>query len=832
MPRLLRPLRTLFRTPLVTLVAIVSLALGIGANAAIFSMFDTMVLRPLPVPEPDRLVNLSSPGPKPGMQSTSQAGNIDEVFSYPMLRDLQHAKAPVFTGIAAHRDFRANLAYRGETLDGVGMLVSGNYFEVLGLQPAAGRLLGGADEGAPGANPVAVLGYEYWTDRFHANPSVVGDALVVNGQHLTIVGVAPRGFESTSLGMRPKVYVPVTMRAQMVPGWTGFENRRSYWLYLFARLRPGVSAGQAETAINVPYHAIVTDVEAPLQQGVSDRMLAEFKAKRLTLREGRRGQSIIHREAKPPLLMLLAVTGVVLLIACANIANLLLARGATRSAEMAIRLSIGASRRQLVAQLLGESCLLAALGAALGMLVAHWTLALVSSILPPEAASALALGVDGRVWLFSAGLAILTGLLFGLFPALHSTRANLVGALKNSAGQPSGARSAKWFRTTLATAQITLSMTLLVCAGLFTKSLVNVSRVDLGLRTENVIKFTVSPELNGYPEAQSHQLFGRLEDDLRALPGAIDVTASMVPLVAQSSWGNDVSVQGYQAGPDADRVAMFNKVGPGFFRTMGVRLLAGREFTASDGPASADVAIVNEAFAKKFNLRPDAVVGKRMALGDGPLAIQIVGLVQDAKYSHVKRAAPPTFYLPYRQDTSLGAMTFYLRARKAPEQLAASIRAAVKRLDPNLPVTSLETLEQQVRHNVFIDRLLTTLSAAFASLATLLAAVGLYGVLAYTVAQRTREIGLRMALGADAGRVRAMVLRQVAWMAVTGGLVGLGAAAGIGRVARSMLFEVQGQDPLVFAGAAVALAFVALGAGFVPAYRASRIDPIRALRYE
>ena len=355
-------LRTLFKTPFVTMVAVLSLALGIGANSAIFSLFDQMLLRPLPVPRPGELVNLGAPGPKPGSNNCSQAGPCEDVFSYPMFRDLERAQAS-FTGIAAHVQFAANLGYQGTTLSGDGLLVSGSYFPVLGLNPAAGRLFTPDDDTTVGAHPVAVLSHEYWRTRFQMNPAILNETLIINGQALTVVGVAPAGFDGTTLGSRPVVYVPLTMRGTMQPGFTGFENRRSYWAYLFARLTPGVSIEQATTATNGPYHAIVTDLEAPLQRGMSEPTMVRFKAKAIVMTDGRRGQSSMHREARAPLIILFAVTGTVLLIACANIANLLLARGAGRAAEMAVRLSIGASRWQLVSQLLVESCVLAALGA-------------------------------------------------------------------------------------------------------------------------------------------------------------------------------------------------------------------------------------------------------------------------------------------------------------------------------------------------------------------------------------------------------------------------------------------------------------------------------------
>jgi predicted permease len=493
-----------------------------------------------------------------------------------------------------------------------------------------------------------------------------------------------------------------------------------------------------------------------------------------------------------------------------------------------------AARAQLVSQLLVESLILALMGAAVGLLVSRWTLDLIGSLLPPQAAATIDFSLDGTVVLFAAAMAMATGLLFGLFPAIHSTRPSLVTTLREDAGQKGAARGASRFRMALATVQIALSMALLVAAGLFVRSLINVSRVDLGVNTENLIAFAVSPELNGYTPERSRALFERVETDLAALPGVTSVAASLVPLLAGNNWGSSVSVQGFAAGPDTDTHSNYNEIGAGYFKTVGIPLLAGRDFTPADGVGAGKVAIVNETFANKFGLGRDAV-GKFMSDSTGndvKLDIQIVGLVQDAKYSEVKAKTPPLFFRPYRQDERLGFNGFYVKTALPPEQLMPSIQAAISKIDPNLPVEDLKTVDQQVQENVFLDRMISTLSASFAVLATILAAVGLYGVLAYTVAQRTREIGVRMALGADGGNVRRMVLRQVGAMTLIGAVIGLAGAVALGRGAQSLLFEMGGNDPVVFVSATILLAFVALAAGFVPAQKAARIDPMIALRYE
>ena len=582
------------------------------------------------------------------------------------------------------------------------------------------------------------------------------------------------------------------------------------------------------------YHNIINNVEADLNKMLSTPTFARFLEKRIIVDPGARGQSLMTRDAQQPLTMLMCVAALVLLIACANIANLLLVRAAARSSEMAVRLSLGASRAQLISQLLIESCVLAGLGGAAGLLIARWTLATAAGLLPAQMAAVVPPGIDIRMLLTASLLSLGTGLLFGLFPALHSTRPDLAPVLKGHSGQPSGAKTAKRFRLTLATAQIALSMALLVAAGLFTRSLYNVSRVELGLRTDRLVTFSITPQMNGYTIERSHALFQRIEEELTRQPGVTAVSGSLVPTLAGVSWGTDVAVEGFKSGPDINSNSRYNAVGADYFATMGMPLVAGRDFTTADRQGAPLVAIVNESFARKFNLGTD-VVGKRMGWqrgGGSPLDTEIVAVVKDAKYSEVKGNVPALFFLPYRQDHTVGALTFYIRTSFEPESVLTSVRDVVSRLDPNLPVDNLRTMDRQVQENVSIDRFLMILSASFAALATLLAAVGLYGVLAYTVAQRTREIGLRMALGAAPGNVRRMILRQVGIMTAIGSFIGLTAGLWITSATKSQLFQMEGPDVGVFAAASVLLSGVAIAAGLVPAHRASRVDPMTALRHE
>ena len=573
--------RMLVKTPVVTGVAVVSLALGIGSNAAIFSLFSQVLLRPLPVVEPERLVNLEAPGRKSGSTTTGPAGGNDEIFSYPMFRDLQREQT-VFTDIAAHRDFRVHVTHGGRTTYGLGLQVSGSYFPLLSLAPAAGRLLGPEVDESVGGHPIAVLGYDFWQIELGGSRDVIGDTLIVNGAPLTIVGVAPAGFEGTTLGVPAVIFVPITMRGVLSPGDGGFEDRRNYWAYLFARLRPGVSTEQARAVLGPLYRSILTEVEAPLHTDLSERRLAEFVARPILIRDGRRGQSFLDDAVTPPLLLLFAVTGVVVLIACANVANLLLARLSARAAEMAVRLSIGATRRHLIVQLLTESCLLALLGGAAGLLVGHWTLQGLGTFLPAWVSRSMPSILEPAAVWFTMATSLGTGLLFGLYPALHATRAGLVEALKDDAGQPAGARRAAHFRDGLVMCQFALAMTLLVAAGMFIQSLRNVSRVDLGIRTENVVTFGLAPENGGYSPTQSQALFERFENTLAAQPGVTGVTASLIALFTGTSWSSSVMVEGFEPESDTAPSTHFNAVAPGYFETLGIPLLAGRTFRESD----------------------------------------------------------------------------------------------------------------------------------------------------------------------------------------------------------------------------------------------------------
>lgn len=823
-------LRMFRRAPGVAAVAVLTLALGIGANAAIFSLFNRLLLRPLPVSEPQQLVNLVSPGPRSGPTSCGGIGRCEAVFSYPMFRDLQHIQT-VFTGVAAHRDIGVNLAYRGQTTTSQALLVSGTYFPVLHLQPALGRLLGPYDDDVGGGSEVVVLSHAYWQSRFGGRADILDEPLVVNGQPMTIVGVAPEGFNGTTVGLRPDVFLPITMRWRLAPdARSPPENRRAYWVYLFARLKPGVSMEEAQSAVDTPYRAIINEVEVPLQEGMSDEMMARFRARGVRLEPGSRGQSTFAEDGRVPLALLLAVTALVLLIACSNVANLLLARVATRSKELATRLSIGATRGRIIAQLLTESSVLALVAATASLLVARWTMDLFRTTLP-DGALYIPAHLDTFTLIVTGALALFASVAVGLFPALRAARPDLLPALKGQAGQPSGDRGLARSRMSLATVQVTLSVVLVVLAGLFTKSLANINRVDPGLNTDGLITFAVSPGRNGYTPQRSAALFGRLEEDIAALPGVSAVTTSTTQLLSGDMRTTEVFVEGADRRPEADRGTQYDEIGPRYFRTLGVPLIAGRDFTSADSANAPRVAIVNERFARQFGLGRDAV-GKRTSRGTAALDVRIVGVVRDFNHTNLRDTAP-MYFVPHRQGTRRpGLITFYVRAPASVEAIAPALRGAVRRLDANLPVEELRTMEDAMRGATTRERLMTVMTGSFAILATLVAAIGLYGMLAYTVAQRTQEIGLRMALGATRARIRWIVLRQVLGVAAAGGTIGLASAMLFGRAAQTLLFGLQFDDPVVLTSSIVALTLVALAAGLVPADRAARLDPMSALKYE
>ena len=813
--------RSLGRTPSFAVTVIVTLALGIGANVAIFSLVEHTLFRPLPVPAPKALVNLSSPGPKSGGTSgDSRIGGVESLFSYALFRDLEKVQT-VFVALAAHVGFDANVSAGGDAARETGWLVSGGYFPALGLRPALGRLLTAGDDRSPGAAAVAVISHEYWRTRFNGDRSAIGKRLIVNGHALTIVGVAPAAFVSTTLDDRPQVFVPLTMVGAMRPGWDRFESRREHWLYLFGRLKPGVTRAAAERAINGPFAGILRDIELPAHLSrLSGADRAAFVHRQLLLEPGAQGQRGERDELSRMWTLLLAVTAIVLTLACANVANLLLARGAARAAEMKLRQSLGASRAQVVRYLLVESSLLSVAGGAAGLLCAAWALSVLTPLVPGQATFRFAFSLP--VLGMAAMLAAVTAAVIGLYPALDVTRA--VHAGRGATAGPSAIR----FRVTLTTAQIALSLALLAVAGSFAKSLGNISRTELGVRVSNLLTFRVSPELSGYEPGRIRELTERLRTELAALPGVQSTTASSIPLFTGYGWSRVLTGGG---GVTAD--ANLTEITPGYFETLGIPLLAGREFLPTDAAGAPKVAIINEALMRQMGLGA-GVVGRRLGLGVGavPLDIEIVGVARDAKYSNVKEAAPPQFYLPIPQVARPGSLNFYVSASGPVQPLAGRIGPLLQQIDPTIPVENLRTLEEQVYAAADEDRTLAMLAGLFATVAVGVAAVGLFGMLWYSAARRRREFGVRAALGATPGSLRRLILAGVGRMVIAGGFAGAALALVLERLARSMLYGVNGPDYGTLGTAAAIIALVAFAAATGPALRAGRTDPAITLRDE
>lgn len=808
-------------------VVMLTLALGIGVNVALFSLVQQILLRPLPVAEPRRLVNLLDPGPKPeGFKFSAMAGVDDSIFSYPMFRDLERAQRP-FVGIAAHRIFDASLSTGERAQRGAGIFVSGSYFPLLGLRPALGRLLGPEDDRVDGRAESVVLSHAYWESGFGGDPAVLGRKLVVNGTPLAIVGVAPRGFHGTTLGTRASVFVPITFRGVGTRvSLPNHDSRSFYWVYLFARLRPGVGREQAAAAINPVYRGILSDVEAPLLKSTSAQELEAFRSKSLVLEPGARGQSTLLAPLRGRLEMLFAVSGVVLLLCCANVAGLMLVRASARSGEMAVRASVGATRRRLASLLLTESLLLALPAGLLSLPVALLTLRGIASGVPGIPSAAFDVRLDPAPAVLAIGAAVLSALAAGLFPVRDLARTEPARTLQaHGARQTSGQRVAR-FRAALAMTQIALSMALLAMTALFAQSLANIAQVNLGFDADSIVTFSISPETSGYKPEASARLFARLERQLAAIPGVDSAASAAVPLLADVALTTGASADGAEGRVPTD----LNYIDPDFLRTLGIEVLAGRGFSSADVAGTAPVAIVTERLAEDLRLGRNAV-GHHLTLGFGAGA-EIVGVAADAKYVSVTKETEPQLFLPRRASTPLGSAAFYIRSARAPADLIRAVRRTVARVDPIVPITDLRTMRQQVGASVATQRFVAGASVAFAALATALAGLGLYGVLAYSVAQRAREIGLRFALGAPASRIRAMVVRQVAAMAAIGIAAGAVAAWLLGRLARDLLFGTRAGDPVPLVAAAAVLAAVTLAAAYVPARRASRVDPMRVLRYD
>jgi putative ABC transport system permease protein len=825
--------RMLAKSPGFTAIAVLTLALGIGANTAIFSLTDQVLLRRLPVVHPEQLVELRSPGPNPG--SSWSDGIEGSSFSYPMYKDLREQTMSAFSGLLATYPVALDISGHGASERASGELVSGNYFQALGVTPALGRMFAPEDEASGGGNPVAVLSYGYWTQRFGRDPEILNKPLIVNGTNLTVVGVAREGYAGIQIGAVPDLFIPITMKDVIASnqGTSGtVDDRKNHWVQILGRLNPGFKPARAEAAIAPTYHALL-ESELPIVKP-SATTKPKFLARKLLLDSAAQGRPILQRDAAGPLTILMAMVGMVLLIACANLASLLTARGESRQREIAVRLALGAGRWRLMRQLLTESLLLSVAGGALGLLLASWALnLLVGSLAQGIQVLGIEAQLDGRVLLFAATISILTAVLFGLVPAMRATRVDLQSTLKEQGTSTTGATGSVRLRKVLIVAQVALTAILLTGAALFTQSLMRLANTNLGMKTDHVLQFTLGPDLDGYKPAQTVSLFDQLRQQISALPGVRSVGAAMIPIFQGNDSSSNFTFEGYQAKPEEDTNCMTNWVSPYYFSAMGIPLLQGREFTEADGTASPKVAIINEKLAKKYFAGRNPV-GLLVANGAGKVKpdIEIVGVVADSKHDDPRDKISPFIYFPYSQFDHLGFGTFYVRTQQDPTAISAEVRQAVASRDARLPVMQMKALTEQVEESVFADRMVTFLSLCLGLLAALLAAIGLYGVMAYVVARRTHEIGIRIAIGAQRKDVLSLILGQGAKLAAIGIAIGIAAGLGLAQFLASQLYGVSAYSPLAFVGVAILLAIVALGACYFPARRAMRVDPIVALRYE
>jgi len=828
-------LRTLRKNPGFAAVAVLTLALGIGANTAIFSLINAVMLRTLTVRDPQHLLILrwtalhdpsttasyfwgGCPDASNGSTNTQEGCS----FSYPMFEQI-HQERNIFSAVSAFTGSnQLHVTANGRVSTATGQLVSGDFFSTLGVRAIMGRTLEPVDD-VLGAQPAAVLSYGFWQNRFGGDPSMVGKSVLLENTPFTVVGVAVPGFSGVDPGLPTDTWTPVSSQALIAPHLPRTTALNSLWIEILARLNPDVSTSQAQSALTVLFAA-----------GSTSGPSAIFKpadSPRIELRSAARGLVSLRQEFSQPLFVLMASVGIILLIACTNVAGLSLARAASRRQEMAMRFTLGATRGRIVRQLLTESLLVATAGAAIGILLAYWSAGLLAAFLAANWYMPLELDVhpDRIVLGFTIGVAALTGILFGLAPALHSMRVDLAPALKGTGGKASGGFGQRrlGFGSFLVVAQVALSVVVLAGAGLLVRTLVNLKTLNFGFDTRNVLLFNADTTMTHSKDSQSTILYRQLQDRLSAVPGVTSASYSMVPLLSGSNMDSQFALP---ESPDKSVESNVLPVGPRFFETMHVPLLTGRAFVSADFVAQTnpEPAVVNEAFVRRL-------MGKGNSLGrqfiepglDSPQII--IGVVGDAKYSSIREKAPPTVYVPLRQE---GGAEFALRTAGDPSAFISQVRSAVSQVDSSILVSHIKTQTEQIDQSLYQERLVASLSALFGALALLLACVGLYGLLSYEVARRTHEIGIRMALGAQQHQVLGLVVRQGLVLAIIGALIGIAAAAGVTRYLQSLLYGVQSTDPYTFAGVVAVLALVAMLASYVPARRATKVDPMVALRHE
>lgn len=828
--------RALRRAPLFTLLTAISLALGIGANTTIFTLLDQVVLRKLPVDRPDELVQLRISGSFSG----NSWGDGTEI-SYPMYVEFRDNNS-VFSGMFARFGWPMHVG----TTRGIervnGELVSGTYFPTLGVSAAAGRLMTPDDDRVPGGHQVAVLSHDYWKTRFGSSPAVIGQKLTLNSHPFTVIGVAAEGFTGIDVGSATQVFVPMMMKAQMTPGWNYLDDRRGRFARVFARLKPGVTAVAAETSLATSFkRQRAEELRAPGFSNASDYSRRAFQRATLQVVPAPRGHSGTRNDLTEPLWTLMAIVAGVLLIAGANVAGLLLARGVARQREMAIRLALGGSRYRVIRQLVVESLVLALVGAALGLLLATWgTSLLLGLFVDAESAVSVNASLDARVLTFNFAVAIASGIVFGLLPAWQTTKPDLAPALKQQAGSVVGGGPVR-LRKAIVVLQVAASLLLLIGAGLFVRSLGNLLAQDPGFKVENLMAFSVEPSLNGYDSDKTKRFAITLIERLSTTTGVAAAGVSVIPILNGGSWNSTMTLEGRSTRPGEPVVSFNNIVLPGYFAAMGIPLLRGRDFTEHDahwGPEvegrTFRVAIANRTFVERYLAGADAI-GRHVGFGgepSTPVPIQIVGVVGASKYVGLRDEAEPQLFFPILETDAPRSFAFYVRTQQAPSTMFETVRRTMRDLDPDLPIFQMATMEERVRRSVTTERMIAGLSAVLGGLASLLAVVGLYGVMAYTVTRRTREIGIRMALGARAAGVTWLFIREAAVLVGLGFLLAVPAAWALGRYVQSLLYGLEPADPLTAAAAMFALATIAAAGAMIPARRAAGINPLKALREE
>jgi predicted permease len=812
-----------------TFVAVASLAFGIGANTAIFSLINQVLLQRLPVRDPDQLVLLGARGSQYGSNTGQNA------ISYLMYSDIRDNNQ-VFSGMFCRRQLPLSISAEGKTERVIGEIVSGNFFPVLGVGAALGRVFVASDDLHENAHPFLVISYGYWQSRFGGKADVLGKKLVVDGTPMTIIGVSQKGFDGVEPGESPQVRVTTMMQPVVFP-WKGFRlwNRRGHWVNAFGRLKPGVTLQQAKAALQPFYHQ---QLEMETRQPAFSRATAytreQFLKGWLDVVPASKGRDGLRRKMEKPLLVLMGVVALVLLIACANVANLLIARAAARQKEMAVRLALGAQRRQVISQLITESLVLSVSGGIAGIGLAVWLdRALVAFLPSGDTPLTISTDPDWNVLLFTIVVTVLTGVLFGLAPALQASRPNVAGTLKDQAGSVVTGGSIA-IRKMLVIGQVSLSLLLLIGAGLFIRSLANLRDLDPGFKVQNLVAFSIDPHMNGYSDERTFQIYRQLRERMEGLPGVQCASLAVVPVLSGDEWDSSIAIEGYPRKQGEQMNPHMNYISPGFFKTLGIPVVLGRDFTERDETGAPKVAVVNQKFVKRFfgDRNP---IGHRIGMGGDPgtkFDITIVGVAGDTKYESLRDEVPIELYLPYPQMGFATSITAYVRSGQPASSALPALRSLVQSLDSNLPIYEARSMTEQADRSLVTERLVASLASGFGVLATLLAAMGLYGVMAYTVTRRTREIGIRMALGARRGDVAWLVMREVLILLAVGLVIGVPAALGLSRFVQAQLYGIKPADAATMALAIVGIATVASLAGYLPGRRATRVDPMQALRWE